>query len=164
VDLRQLNALLAVAETGSFSAAAGALNTVQSNVSMHVAHLERELGAKLVDRRSGHLTPAGEVVAARARRIQSEIEGLRFDVVSLGHEVRGTARLGMIGTAARWLVPRLLSRCSQRYPGVRLAVVEGTSSNLTQLEASLLDAALLKKEKKEKKKIKKKKKKLKMNR
>jgi DNA-binding transcriptional LysR family regulator len=144
VDLRQLNALLAVAETGSFSAAAGALNTVQSNVSMHVAHLERELGAKLVDRRSGHLTPAGEVVAARARRIQSEIEGLRFDVVSLGHEVRGTARLGMIGTAARWLVPRLLSRCSQRYPGVRLAVVEGTSSNLlTQLEASLLDAALL---------------------
>lgn len=144
MDLRQLNALLAVADTGSFSAAAGALHTVQSNVSTHVAHLERELGVRLVDRGTGHLTPAGEVVAAHARRIQSEIEGLRFDVVSLGHEVRGTARLGMIGTAARWLVPRLLSRCGQRYPGVRLAVVEGTSSNLlTQLETSHLDAAVL---------------------
>jgi DNA-binding transcriptional LysR family regulator len=144
MELRQLNALLAVADAGSFSAAATTLHTVQSNVSTHVAHLERELGAKLVDRATGRLTPAGEVVATHARQIVSELEALRADVVSLGHEVRGTARLGMIGTAARWLVPRLLGRCSQRYPGLRLAVVEGTSSNLlTQLETGRIDAAVL---------------------
>ena len=50
MDLRQLTALVAVADTGSFSAAARALHTVQSNVSTHIARLERELGVTLVDR------------------------------------------------------------------------------------------------------------------
>ena len=68
MDLRQLNALLAVAEHGSFSAAARALHTVQSNVSTHVARLERELGATLIDRSSGTLTEEGNAVVARARR------------------------------------------------------------------------------------------------
>ena len=57
MDLRQLNALLAVADKGSFSGAARALHTVQSNVSTHVARLERELGATLVDRTTGKLIP-----------------------------------------------------------------------------------------------------------
>ena len=56
MDLRQLNALLAVADRGSFSAAARALHTVQSNVSTHVARLEKELGATLIDRATGTLT------------------------------------------------------------------------------------------------------------
>ena len=50
MDLRQLNAVVAVADEGSFSAAADALHTVQSNVSTHVARLERELGVSLIDR------------------------------------------------------------------------------------------------------------------
>ena len=49
MDLRQLASLVAVAETGTFSAAAIKLHTVQSNVSTHVARLERELGVTLVD-------------------------------------------------------------------------------------------------------------------
>ena len=53
MDLRQLAALTAVAEAGSFSAAARRLHTVQSNVSTHVARLEAELGATLVDRSTG---------------------------------------------------------------------------------------------------------------
>ena len=69
MDLRQLHALLAVAEHRSFSAAARALHTVQSNVSTHVARLEQEVGATLIERSRGDLTHEGEVVAARARRI-----------------------------------------------------------------------------------------------
>src|SRR5690242_292627 len=102
MDLRQLNALLAVAEHGSFSAAARALHTVQSNVSTHVARLERELGATLIDRATGGLTEEGEVVAARARRIQSELDALTADVASLHDEVAGAVRAGVIGTTARW--------------------------------------------------------------
>src|SRR5258708_39078279 len=68
MDLRQLAALVAVAETGTFSAAADVLHTVQSNVSTHVARLERELGVTLVDRAAGRLTEEGEAVVARARR------------------------------------------------------------------------------------------------
>ena len=76
MDLRQLAALTAVADHHSFSAAARALHTVQSNVSTHVARLERELGATLVDRATGQLTEAGELVVVRARRVQAELEAL----------------------------------------------------------------------------------------
>ena len=58
MDLRQLAALVAVDDHGSFSAAARALYTVQSNVSAHIANLEREL-VTLVDRAKGRLTPEG---------------------------------------------------------------------------------------------------------
>ena len=64
MDLRQLNALMAIAERGSFSGAADALDTVQSNVSTHLKKLEHELGTTLVDRTNGELTPAGELVAS----------------------------------------------------------------------------------------------------
>ena len=74
MDLRQLAALTAVSDAGSFSAAARRLHTVQSNVSTHVARLENELGATLVDRATGTLTEEGDVVALRARRIQHELE------------------------------------------------------------------------------------------
>ncbi len=65
MDLRQLNAIVAIAEHGSFSAAADALSTVQSNVSTHIKKLERELGSQLVDRTTGELTEAGALVVAR---------------------------------------------------------------------------------------------------
>jgi len=57
-----------------FSAAADVLHTVQSNVSTHIARLERELGVTLVDRAAGRLTEEGEVVVARARRIAGELD------------------------------------------------------------------------------------------
>src|SRR5438874_1871649 len=116
MDLRQLAALVAVAEHGTFSAAADALHTVQSNVSTHVARLERELGTTLVDRSAGRLTEEGELVVARARRVHAELDALAADVASLRHEVEGTTRVGVIGTTARWLVPTLLTamRCGTR--------------------------------------------------
>src|ERR671911_2714366 len=90
MDLRQLAALTAVADAGSFSAAARRLHTVQSNVSTHVARLEKELGVTLVDRAAGRLTEEGEVVVARARRVQAELEALTADVASLRDEVAGS--------------------------------------------------------------------------
>ena len=53
MDVRQLSALVAIADHGTFSAAARALFTVQSNVSSHIARLEKELGVTLVDRAQG---------------------------------------------------------------------------------------------------------------
>ena len=66
MEVRHLQALVAVSEQGSFSAAADSLGTVQSNISGHVARLEREIGALLIDRSTGQLTSEGEVVVARA--------------------------------------------------------------------------------------------------
>jgi DNA-binding transcriptional LysR family regulator len=144
MDVRQLNALLAVADHGSFSGAARALHTVQSNVSTHVARLEEELGATLIDRATGEPTEEGEVVAARARRIQAELEALGADVASLRDEVAGTARVGVIGTTARWLVPPLVEAMAARHPRVQVVVVDATTSSLLlQLTSGRLDQAVL---------------------
>lgn len=139
MDLRQLNAIVAIAEHGSFSAAADALSTVQSNVSAHVARLERELGATLFDRTAARLTEEGELVVDRARRINAEMQALLADVAAVRHEVSGTVQLGIIGTTARWLVPRLLEEMRARYPAVRIVIVDATS---TSLEPRLLNGSL----------------------
>jgi LysR family hydrogen peroxide-inducible transcriptional activator len=144
MDLRQLSALVAVADHHSFSAAAEALHTVQSNVSNHVAHLEKELGVQLVDRHAGELTEEGQAVVERARRIAAELDALVADVAAVRHEVVGTVRLGMIGTTARWLAPRLLERLAEEHPKVRLMIADATSTTLEPLlAAGLLDLGVV---------------------
>jgi LysR family hydrogen peroxide-inducible transcriptional activator len=144
MDLRQLAALVAVADEGSFSAAARSLHTVQSNVSTHIARLERELGAVLVDRARGTLTEEGEVVVERARRVRRELDSLRADVASMLHQVAGQVRLGCIGTVSRWLVPRLFRLVGERYPDVDVIVVDATTTSLLpQLVAESLDLAVV---------------------
>jgi DNA-binding transcriptional LysR family regulator len=144
MDLRQLAALAAIADHGSFSAAAKALFTVQSNVSAHVARLERELGVTLVDRSRGCLTEEGEVVVARARAVQHELDAIYADLASRGKEVAGDARLGVIGTTARWLVPQVLTALRVAHPKVRAIVVESpTTALLPQLAAGQVDAAVV---------------------
>jgi DNA-binding transcriptional LysR family regulator len=144
MELRHLQALTAISDHGTFSAAAEHLNTVQSNISAHVARLERELGTPLIDRSDGRLTEEGSVVVARARRILSELDALISDVAACKDEVTGTVRVGMIGTTARWLVPRLMDVARKRHPQLRLVVVEGNSTGLEpQLANGQLDLAVL---------------------
>jgi LysR family hydrogen peroxide-inducible transcriptional activator len=144
VDLKHLQALLGIADTGSFSAAAASIGTVQSNVSAHVARLERELDVQLVDRASGRLTEEGEVVTERARRVMNELDAMVADVSALREEVVGTVRLGVIGTTGRWLVPQLFDLLRVRHPHVHLNVAEGSSVQLEQqLASGQLDLAVV---------------------
>lgn len=144
MDLRQLSALVAIADHGSFSAAADALSTVQSNVSAHVKKLERELNTELVDRSSGELTEAGRLVVSRARRARAELDALMSDILALNHDVAGTVRIGIIGTTARWLVPRLLEIAPKRFPLLTLVFVESTTTALDgQLASGQVDIAVL---------------------
>ena len=144
MDLRQLNAVAAVAEHGSFSAAARALHTVQSNVSTHVARLEAELGVTLIDRATGLPTEQGEAVVARARRIHAELEALESDVASLADEVRGGVRVGVIGTTGRWLLPPLLEAMAAQHPGIHVVVIDATTTSLLpQVAGGTLDLAVV---------------------
>jgi len=144
MDLRQLTTLLAVADHGSFSAAARALHTVQSNVSAHIARLEREMGSMMVDRSTGLLTEEGDLVAARARRIQGELDAMVADVAALHDDVSGKVRLGMIGTTARWLAPALMEAMTATFPGVHLVVIDATTTSLLpQLVSGQLDLAVV---------------------
>lgn len=139
MDLRQLQAFLAVVEHGGFTAAARATHTVQSNISTHVARLERELEATLIDRATGRATEEGEAVLTRVRRIQTELASLQADVSSLRGSPRGTVRLGVIGTTARWLTPILVEALAEESPDIQLVVAEGTTRSL---ELRLLDGEL----------------------
>ncbi len=144
MDLRQLHALLAVAEHRSFSAAARALHTVQSNVSTHVARLEQEVGATLIERSRGDLTHEGEVVAARARRILAELRSIEHDLTSLRDDVAGHVRLGMIGTTARWLVQPFLVHLAEVHPSIDVVLIEATTTSLLpQIITEHLDAAVI---------------------
>ncbi len=144
MDLRQLQALVAIADHGSFSAAASALHTVQSNVSSHVARLERELGVLLVDRHGGSLTEEGMAVVERARHIAAEVDAVVVDVAALRNEVAGSVRLGMIGTTAQWLAPLLLDRLAKMHPKIRLVIGDGTSATLEpRLVSGALDVAVV---------------------
>ena len=144
MDFKQLMALVAVAEHGSFSAAARAIHTVQSNVSTHIARLETEVGAPLVDRSTGRLTDAGEAALHRARRIQHELASLTADVAALRDELSGTVRIGVIGSVARWLVPPLLDAVSNTHPGIRLVVIDATTTSLVpQLLEDTIDVTIL---------------------
>lgn len=144
MDLRQLDALVAVAEHHSFSAAARALHTVQSNVSSHVAKLERELAVELVDRSEGQLTRAGHVVVERARRVRAELRALTNDLASVQGEVAGTVLLGLIGTTGRWMAPELIRHMASQHPAVELIVVEATTTGLLpQLRSGRVEMAVV---------------------
>ena len=131
MDLRQLNHLIAVAEHQSFSAAARALHTVQSNVSTHVAKLEKDLGAALIDRHTMQPTAEGRAVLERARRIRTELQAINDDIVSMRHEVAGEVRIGCIGTTGRWMASPLLGRLAERHPSLLPVLVDATTTSLT---------------------------------
>lgn len=144
MDRKQLRTLVAVAEHRSFSAAARALGTVQSNVSAHVARLERELDVTLIDRATNEPTDEGRVVLERARRIEAEFEALDADVASLRDVVSGSVRIGMIGTSARWIVPPLLTALGADYPAVHVVVLDATTSSLVlNLLSGAIDIAVV---------------------
>ena len=131
MDFRQLSHLMAVADHGSFSAAARALHTVQSNVSTHVARLEKELRTVLVDRRTMHPTPEGQTVIERARRIGTEIQAISDDILSMRDEVGGLVQIGCIGTTASWMATPLLKRLRASYPALHPVLVDASSKMLT---------------------------------
>ena len=144
MDIRQLSALLAVADHGSFSSAARALHTVQSNISTRISRLEDELGTELINRETRSLTPEGVVVAARARRIQAEVDSILPDLTALKEHVLGQVRLGIIGTTARWLTSLLLESVHESHPLVDLRISESVTSALVPMVVSGdLDAAVV---------------------
>jgi len=132
VELRHLDALLAVAEHGSFTAAADALRTVQSNVSEQVRQLEQELGVPLMvrNRRGAVPTEFGVRVLERARHIHNELGALRQDLSMLQALQTGHAAVGVVGTISRWLVPQVVEEMRRSAPGVSLRITEGASERI----------------------------------
>ena len=128
MELQKLRALVALAQSASYTEAAGRLYTTQSNVSKQILSLERELGVRLVERsrRGVALTPAGETAVRGAQKILDEYDAmcraLRTD--------SGQLTLACIPIVAHYGVTGLFSGFQRAYPALRLAVEEREDSNL----------------------------------
>lgn len=145
MELRQLAYFEAVVRHGGFSRAAGQLHIAQPAVSAQVRRLERELGTVLLERttRRVTLTPAGELVLARARSALAQVEGARADVAGLAAVTRGQLRIGATQLLASIDLPRALAGFCRRYPGVTIALRTGLVADLlADLDAGRIDLAL----------------------
>lgn len=132
MDLRQLRSFLAVIDHGSFSAAAQALFTVQSNVSTHVARLEDELGTTLLDRRTRQLTTAGSAVELRGREIVRQLNAISDDLATLEDRIIGNVVCGTTPSIGLAVIPPTLARSTRDLPEVSVSVVEAHSGTLMQ--------------------------------
>ncbi|RZF27912.1 LysR family transcriptional regulator [Paraburkholderia sp. UYCP14C] len=146
MDIKQLRALLAVAETGSVTRAAGLLHIVQPAVSRHLKLLEEDVGAPLFDRgRYGmELTEAGDILVEYARRALFELDRARAEIKPAMGTVSGVATIGLLPSTANLLAGALISAAKMRYPGIRIRLTVGYAGHLQQwLESGEVDAALL---------------------
>ncbi|WP_030946393.1 LysR family transcriptional regulator [Streptomyces sp. NRRL S-646] len=145
VSLTALRVLRAVAEQGTFTAAAATLGYTQSAVSRQIATIERAAGAELLERRRDgvHLTAAGRVVIRRATTVLDEIDATARELSGLP-EQSGTVRLGWFPSAGAVLLPTALAMLRRTDPGIDVVSREGTTPALVRaLRAGTLDLALL---------------------
>jgi LysR family transcriptional regulator, transcription activator of glutamate synthase operon len=144
MELRQLRYVEAVARHHHFTRAAEELHVAQSALSHQIRRLEAELGTELFERTSRTVvtTEAGEAVAARARRVLAEVDGVRGEVDELEGLVRGRISIGALLPAGKLDVPTLLARFREEHPGIDVTLREGTAGEMRQhLAEDEVDAA-----------------------
>ncbi|THF60659.1 LysR family transcriptional regulator [Pseudothauera rhizosphaerae] len=142
--LRQLRALVALADSGSFTQAARVLHLTQPAVSMQVRELEAVVGQVLVDgRREVRLTNAGELLVRRAREALAALELAEVEMKAMSGVAAGTLDVVAI-TTAEYFVPHLLAEFGRRYPdiGFRLTV-NNREAVYEQLREQRVDLAIM---------------------
>jgi DNA-binding transcriptional LysR family regulator len=132
LDPRRLLTFRAVARAGSFSRAAEALALSQPAVSQQVAALERELGARLLDRGRGgpRPTPAGERLLGHADALADRLALADAQMAEEAGAAASRLRVGGFPSVMATVVPDALARLLARRPDVEIAAVEGGSDEL----------------------------------
>jgi DNA-binding transcriptional LysR family regulator len=128
IGLRELRAVLAVSELGSFRRAAQDLGYTQSALSHQIASIEAALGRPLFTRPGGRghvqITPAGQAVCRRARRALSEVEAIAADAEEADRGQMARVRVGGSQTTAAEVMPPALRVFREDHPGVEVALWE----------------------------------------
>jgi LysR family transcriptional regulator, nitrogen assimilation regulatory protein len=146
IALRQVRAVIAVAEEGSFTRAAERENATQSGISQHVATVERALGVKLFERSARGIvpTPAGLRYYKSCVEAVGRLENANEEARGLAGVVTGDLRIGLMPTFTRAVLAPTLDDFVPRHPEVRLHVFEGYSALLTDMVlADELDFAVV---------------------
>ncbi len=144
--VRQLEALVAVADHGSFRRAATSLDISQPALSAQVQAAEEVLGVQVFerDRRAVLVTPAGEDIVGRARIALDTIDAVAAAARRRGEPLVGALRLGVIPTIAPYWLPALLPQVRAKFPRLELVLREDqTARLLAALDAGQLDVAFV---------------------
>jgi DNA-binding transcriptional LysR family regulator len=122
LDLRQLQVLVAVADTGSYTAAAESLGYTQPAVSYQMRRLQREAGMPLVVRtgRGLQLTQAGNALVRHAQSVFGTLHAAHEELATLAARGSALVRIAVFQSCCATLVPLLLSRLSRTDPGLRV--------------------------------------------
>src|SRR5215211_886787 len=146
LDVTRLRVLVAVARTGSVTGAARELHYSQPSVSHHLARLEAETGAKLVQRvgRGIRLTEAGRLLADRGAEILGRLDAASTELAAHVGLRQGRVRLAAFPSALGTFVPAAASRLMADHPGLDLRLVETEPPEAVRmLRAGHVDAAVL---------------------
>ena len=146
ISLDRLRTLVAIADCGSFAAAAQSLHLAPPTVSLHIAELESRIGAPLLSRRRGNVRPSpiGEALIARARRLLAEVESTLEDVSRQVQGLTGRVRLGASTGAIAHLLPQAIAQLRDLHPDIDVQIAVLTSQDtLSRLAQGTLDVGLV---------------------
>jgi DNA-binding transcriptional LysR family regulator len=147
VEIRQLRAFVAIAESGTFTAGALRVHVTQAAISMQIRQLETEIGAKVFVRAPRHviLTEAGEQLLRRARHILREHDAALDEIAELAGAERGRLRIGSASAMVLTeQLPSILKDLRKQHPAAEISVTSGTSEVLVdQILAGEVDLAFV---------------------
>ena len=147
MEIRQLRAFVAIAETGTFTAGASRVHVTQAAISMQIRQLESEIGARVFVRAPRHviLTEAGEQLLRRARHILREHDAALDEIAELAGAERGRLRIGSASAMVLTeQLPAILKDLRKQHPAAEISVVSGTSEVLVdQILAGEVDIAFV---------------------
>jgi LysR family hydrogen peroxide-inducible transcriptional activator len=135
MEMQQLRYVIAVARTENFSRAAEQCHVSQPSLSQQIQKLEDELGERLFDRmkRATKVTRHGEMFLPRAIRILEEVDAAKREATDAQDLLHGTLTVGVLPTIAPYLLPDVMARFTEKFPGVEIVVQEDTTERLLQL-------------------------------
>ena len=143
MNIHDLEAFVAVVETGSIVAASARINLTQPGITRRIQNLEDSLGIKLLDRQSKPLKPtaAGREAYEHGRRVLRSLDDLKAGV-SPGGEIGGEFRLGVMPYLSEAALSAPLDQLRSQFPQLTLRIISGWSPELIdQVAHSQLDAA-----------------------
>lgn len=128
MNLSQLEVLVALSETGSFTETANRVGLTRSAVSHALASLEAELGVALVERERGNAVPTGigNCVLRYARDILNSVETIHQESAAARGLQAGKLRIGMVSSVSAAISTGILRKFRQEYPAIELVTFEGT--------------------------------------
>lgn len=134
LDFR-LRVFESVARNLSFTKAANELFITQPAITKHIKELEAEFEVKLFDRTGNKisLTPAGILLLSYAGHIITLHNEVKFEISQLKGNLAGILRIGASTTISQYVIPPILAKFHERYPELKLTLVNGNTDNIEQM-------------------------------